>query len=62
MPESAAEQSGPAGPATLPAPRSRAPRAALRTRTLFAGAGLVVFGLVALMPWMLWDERELEAR
>jgi len=60
MPESAAEQSGPAGPATLPAPRSRAPRAALRTRTLFAGAGLVVFGLVALMPWMLWDERELE--
>jgi len=60
MPESAAMQSEPAGLATLPASVDRARRPALRTRTLFATAGLVVFGLVALVPWMLWDERELE--
>src|SRR6185369_302837 len=60
MPESAAIQSEPAGLATLPAPGDRARRPASRTRTLFAGAGLVVFGLVALVPWMLWVERELE--
>jgi signal transduction histidine kinase len=44
----------------LQASENRARRSASRTRGLLAGAALVVCGLVALVPWMLWDERELE--
>src|ERR1700736_6232932 len=30
-----------------------------RTRALFIGAALVVFGMVAVVPWMIWDARRL---
>jgi signal transduction histidine kinase len=59
MPDTAAEHSGPASRAIPPASGNRVRRSASRTRTLFAGAALVVCGLVALVPWMSWDARQL---
>jgi signal transduction histidine kinase len=59
MPDIAAELSGPASHATSPASGNRARRSAWRTRALVAGAALVVFGLVALVPWMSWDARQV---
>jgi signal transduction histidine kinase len=59
IPETAAAPSGPASRAALPVSRNRARPSAARTRTLFAGAALVVCGLVALVPWMSWDARQV---
>src|SRR5260221_9429780 len=55
----AAELSGPASHATSPASGNRAWRSAWRTSALVAGAALVVCGLVALVPWMSWDARQV---
>src|SRR5579859_1518850 len=54
-----AGQSRPAGIISSSEPSASPPDSGRRTFRLFAGATLVVFGMVALAPWMIWDARRL---